>query len=74
MNDLPGHRHDTTEQTAGDSRRLHNVRNQLSIVIGYCDLLLNDIPDSDRRRADVVEIRKAADAAMAILEDTTKTL
>ena len=54
--------------TPPESRRLHNIRNHLSIIVGYCDLLLGKIPQSDRKHADILEMRKAADAAIALLE------
>ena len=31
-----------------ESPRLHNVRNHLSVIIGYSDLLLAEIPQADR--------------------------
>ena len=68
MSDPPGPSPDKTEQAAGDRRRLHNVRNHLSIILGFCDLLIAEIPDTDRKHADLLEIRKAAAAASAILE------
>lgn len=52
-----------------EGRRLHNVRNQLSVIVGFCDLLLGEIPEHDRKHADLLEMRKAAHAAMALLED-----
>ena len=52
-----------------ESRQLHNVRNHLSVIIGFCDLLLAEIPESDRKRADIAEMRKAAVAAVALLQD-----
>ena len=69
MSDQPGPPQDKTEQAAGDRRRLHNVRNHLSIILGYCDLLIAEIPDTDRKHADLLEIRKAAAAASALLEN-----
>ncbi len=54
--------------TLSDSRRMHNVRNHLSVIIGFCDLLLGEIPPSDRKHADILEMRKAAHAAIALLE------
>lgn len=51
------------------SRRLHDVRNQLSIIVGFCDLLLGEVPEHDRKHADLLEISKAAQAAIALLED-----
>lgn len=53
---------------ATESRRLHDVRNQLSIIIGFCDLLLGEIPEQDRKHADLLEISKAAESAIALLE------
>ncbi|HEU5169799.1 MAG TPA: ATP-binding protein [Gemmatimonadales bacterium] len=38
----------------------HNFNNMLSTVLGYSDLLLNDLALDDPRRADVEEIRHAA--------------
>jgi two-component system cell cycle sensor histidine kinase/response regulator CckA len=38
----------------------HNFNNALSTVLGYSDLLLNDLALDDPRRADVEEIRQAA--------------
>jgi hypothetical protein len=53
---------------ATESRRLHDVRNQLSIIIGFCDLLLGEIQEQDRKHADLLEISKAAQSAIALLE------
>jgi hypothetical protein len=58
---------------AGDRRRLHNVRNHLAVIVGFCDLLLGDIPAHDPRHADVIEMRKAAHAAMALLDGLRET-
>ena len=52
----------------GDSRRMHNIRNHLSVIIGFCDLLLGEIASTDRKHADILEMRKAAHAAIALLE------
>jgi len=54
---------------APESRRIHDIRNHLSVIIGYCDLLLSEIPTGDRKLADVTEIRKSAVAAMSLLDD-----
>jgi len=76
MRDLhdPSGPRDQTDHAAGDFRRLHSIRNQLSIIVGFCDLLLNDVPSSDRRHADLLEIKKAADTAMSLLEERRDTL
>ena len=48
---------------------VHDMKNLLGIVIGYADLLLDDMPAGDSRRADVEEIRKAGGGALALLEE-----
>ena len=53
--------------TATRDRLLHEFNNHLSVIIGFCDLLLNDLPADDPKRADVLEMRKAGDAARALL-------
>lgn len=45
----------------------HNLKNQLGIVLGFIDLLIEDTPDSDPRRADLLEVRKAARACHDIV-------
>ena len=52
-----------------DRRRLHDIRNQLSIIIGFCDLLLEDTPEHDRKYAELLEVSRAANTAIALLED-----
>ncbi len=66
MSQDPGH-------TLGDSRRMHNVRNHLSVIIGFCDLLLGEIASTDRKHGDILEMRKAAHAAIALLEGANET-
>ena len=39
----------------------HDFNNLLTTIRGFSDLLLRDLPEDDRRRKDVVQIRKAAD-------------
>jgi hypothetical protein len=43
------------------------MRNYLAIVLGFVDLLLVDTIDGDRRRGDLLEIKQAAERAMALL-------
>jgi len=47
-----------------DRAFVHDMKNYLGIVIGYSHLLLEEMAADDPRRADVEEIRKAADAAL----------
>ena len=46
---------------------LHQLRNHLSIIVGFCDLLMDEMPEGDAAHADLAEIRKAGDAAMALI-------
>jgi signal transduction histidine kinase len=45
----------------------HDLNNQLSIILGFCELLLDSMPDGDPRRADVLEIDKAARTATSLV-------
>jgi hypothetical protein len=47
---------------------IHEMRNYLSIVLGFVDLLLVDTSD-DKRRGDLLEIKQATDRAMALLPE-----
>ena len=51
-----------------DRKFVHDMKNMLGIVIGYSSLLLEEISADDPRRADVDEIRKAGENAVALLE------
>jgi signal transduction histidine kinase len=44
----------------------HDFNNVLTAIFGYADLLLDQLTDDDARRADVQEIRSAAERAAAL--------
>ena len=46
---------------------LHDLNNQLMIVQGYSDLLLDTIPPDDPRHADLMEVVSAARHAIALV-------
>jgi signal transduction histidine kinase len=48
-------------------RWLHDVRNQLSIILGFSEILLQELDSQDSKRADLQEIHVAAERAMAAL-------
>lgn len=52
---------------SAQSNFVHDMKNQLGIVIGFSNLLLDDMAPDDPRRADLDEIRKAGEAALALL-------
>ena len=51
-----------------DRAFVHDMKNYLGIVIGYSNLLLEELPPEDPRRTDIDEIRKAGEGAIALLE------
>ena len=50
----------------------HQLRNLLAIVIGYANLLQEEMPPDDPRRNDLQEILKAAERAVALLSPEEK--
>lgn len=51
----------------GPDQLVHEFKNHLSVIVGFCDVLLRDLPEGDVKRADVVEIQRAALAVVALL-------
>ena len=51
---------------------LHELKNHLSIIIGFCEMVLSELPDTDPKHDDLMEIRKAGDAAIALLPELSK--
>jgi hypothetical protein len=47
----------------------HDMKNMLGIIIGYSNVLIDDLPPDDPRRADLEEIRKAGESALALLKE-----
>ncbi len=50
---------------------VHEFKNHLAVIVGFCDLLLRNIPDGDPRRDDVLQMHKAGQDAMALLPQLT---
>lgn len=65
MTDSPGHRPDQIS----DDPLLHQFKNHLSVIVGFCDLLVRDLPQDDPKRQDVLEIRRAGLAAINMLPE-----
>lgn len=55
------------QEIGPDSPELHQLKNHLAIIVGFCDLLLADMTDNDPKRADIREMRKAGQAALDML-------
>lgn len=45
----------------------HTLCNQVAIIIGYCELLLDEVAPDSAIRNDLVEMHKAAVTAMDLL-------
>jgi hypothetical protein len=48
---------------------VHDMKNMLGIILGYSNLVLDDLPDGDPQRKDLEEIHKAAESALALLAE-----
>jgi hypothetical protein len=53
---------------------VHQLKNHLAIIVGYCDLLIADTADDDPRKADLLDVHKAARDAMAVMPDVARRL
>jgi signal transduction histidine kinase len=51
-----------------DARWRHDLKNQLGIVLGFAELLLQDLDEKHPLRADIEEILKAGERAMGLVE------
>lgn len=53
---------------------LHELKNHLFVVVAYCKILLAEVPDTDPRYKDIVEIDKATRAAVGLLGEVDKRM
>lgn len=56
-----------SERNPALGRWQHDMKDQLGIVLGFSDLLLQEMDPSDAKRADLLEIHAAATKAMELL-------
>ena len=49
-----------------EAARVHRLKNKLAIILGFCELLLEDAPD-DQRKGDLLQIQTAAQNALGQL-------
>lgn len=50
-----------------DAAAIHLLNNHLGVILGFVDLVLEDTPEGDPRRRDLLEIKQAAASAVALL-------
>ena len=46
---------------------VHRLKNQLAIILGFCELLLAELPKGDQARLDVLRIQEAGKSALGEL-------
>ena len=49
-----------------DATTEHAIKNHLAVIVGFCELLLDETPPGDSRHADLQEILHAARELMII--------
>ena len=54
---------------ADDSDFEHALKNYIAIILGYADLVVEEMAADDPRLPDIREIHKAATAAVALLNN-----
>lgn len=64
---------DETTLNVDDGRQagrelVHELRNLLAVVVNYCELIADETGDPDAIRADLHEIRTAAERALALTD------
>ena len=52
-----------------DRKFVHDMKNLLGIIVGYTNLLLDEMPPDDPKRSDLAEIRTAGESAIVLLND-----
>jgi signal transduction histidine kinase len=50
-----------------DPASVHRLKNKLAVILGFCELLLGEMPENDPHRADVEQIQVAGKAALTEL-------
>lgn len=57
-----------------ESELTHRLKNHLCVIVGFCELLLADASGDDPRRADLEDIRKAAQDAIEMMREIARRL
>jgi hypothetical protein len=50
-----------------EAASVHRLKNQLAIIMGFCELLLSDMSADSKHRADVIQIQTAGRSALSEL-------
>jgi signal transduction histidine kinase len=65
---------DGTEQPDPNRVLVHDFRNLLAVIVNYCELIAEETADPEAIKADIVEIRNAADRALELTEELRRRL
>jgi signal transduction histidine kinase len=47
-----------------DPAGVHRLKNKLAVILGFCELLLSEMPADDPHRADVEQMQQAGQSAL----------
>ena len=55
---------------SGDANRvlIHDFRNLLAVIVNYCELIAEETGDAEAVRADIIEIKLAAERALVMTD------
>ncbi len=51
---------------------IHRLKNHIAIIVGFTELLISECADDDPKRADLLEVQKAAHEAMAVMPEIAR--
>jgi hypothetical protein len=65
----------TDEEPSDEAGRalIHDFRNLLAVIVNYSELIAEETGDPDAVRADILEIRAAAERAIALTDKLPRT-
>lgn len=65
---------DGTEQPDPNRVLIHDFRNLLAVIVNYCELIADETTDPEAIKADIAEIRTAADRALELTDELRRRL
>jgi len=65
---------DGTEQPDPNRVLIHDFRNLLAVIVNYCELIADETADPEAIKADIKEIRTAADRALELTDELRRRL
>jgi len=61
-------------EIAKESDLIHRLKNHLCIIVGFCELLLEDAAGDEKRSSDLHEIQRAAQNMVSMLPEVASRL